>query len=358
MSEDQDDSSKTEEPSGRKIDKAHDEGQFAISREVNQLMAMLGIMIIVAWLAPPITGAMMTRLTHFIANFNLIRTDSESIRQLVAESMLYTVAAAGLPLILLLILGVLATVLQIGFRINSKNMNFDLSKLSPLTGMKRLFKLDTQALEMGKNLVKLFAVGAVSYIVLKPVVISFEHYIGMDLAGVMAEIHHVAFKLLVALLLVVFVITLIDFAYQQYTFHKTMMMSKQDVKEEHKSTEGDPLIKNKLRNLRYQKAQQRMMASVPKADVVITNPTHYAVALKYDPASGKAPVVLAKGVDFLAANIRKAAEEHNIPLVRNPPLARTLYDTVKIDQEIPAEHYRAVAEVITFVYKLKGKTLG
>jgi flagellar biosynthetic protein FlhB len=129
------------------------------------------------------------------------------------------------------------------------------------------------------------------------------------------------------------------------------------VKDEYKQTEGDPLIKGKIRAMRMQKARQRMMAAVPQADVVITNPTHFAVAMKYDPSGGRAPVLVAKGADFVAANIRKIAEEHDVPIVQNPPLARALYDTVEIDQEIPAEHYRAVAEVITFVFKLKGRSL-
>ena len=171
------------------------------------------------------------------------------------------------------------------------------------------------------------------------------------------EIHGVAYRMMIAIVLVVVLITAADFAYQRFTFAKKMRMTKQEVKDEYKQTEGDPLVKSKIRAMRMQKARQRMMAAVPQADVVVTNPTHFAVAMKYDPASGRAPVVVAKGADFIAATIRKIAEEHDVPVVRNPPLARTLYETVEIDHEIPAEHYRAVAEVITFVYRLKGRKL-
>ena len=151
------------------------------------------------------------------------------------------------------------------------------------------------------------------------------------------------------------VVAAADYFFQYRSWFGKQKMSLQELKEEFKQSEGDPTIKGKLRNLRQQRSRKRMMAAVPQADVVVTNPTHFAVAMKYDPNSGKAPVVLAKGADFVAATIRKVAEEHDIPVVRNPPLARALYDTVDIDQEIPAEHYRAVAEVITFVYKLKGR---
>ncbi|MEI8396544.1 MAG: flagellar biosynthesis protein FlhB [Rhodospirillaceae bacterium] len=357
MSDDQDESSKTEDPSGRKLDKAHEEGQFAISREVNHFMAMLGILIIIAWLSPYLISGLNIRLKHFLSDFDHIPVDNESIRLVVSESAIDVITFAGVPLGLLMILGILSTTLQIGFHITWASVRFDFAKLSPIAGFKRLFQLDRQAVEMGKNLVKLIAVGIVIYVMLSPVVARFEHFIGLDFIALLNEIHHIAFKLVFAILLVIFVITAIDFAYQRHTFHKKMMMTKQEVKDEYKQTEGDPLVKGKLKGLRYQKARQRMMAAVPHADVIVTNPTHFAVAMQYDPTGGKAPVVVAKGADFIAANIRKLAEEHDIPIVRNPPLARALYDTVEIDQEIPAEHYRAVAEVITFVFKLKGRSL-
>jgi flagellar biosynthetic protein FlhB len=192
---------------------------------------------------------------------------------------------------------------------------------------------------------------------LKPMVQGFEHFIGMDFIDILNEVHRVMMKMMVGIIIVVLIITIADYAYNHFNFYKQQRMTKKEVKDEHKQSEGDPLIKGKIRGLRMQRARQRMMAAVPKADVVVTNPTHFAVAMKYDPGSSRAPVVVAKGVDFLAANIRKIAEEHKIPIVQNPPLARALYDTVDIDREIPAEYYRAVAEVITFVFKLKGRSL-
>ncbi len=357
MAEDEDESSKTEEASSRKLDKAHEEGQFAISREVNNLMAMIGILIIVAWIAPPIVGHIKDELARLLTETYQFPTDAEAIRLMVGRALLDVIYYTGLPLALLMVLGILSTVLQIGFKFTWASLKIDFNKLNPIAGLQRMFKLSQQALDMGKNLLKLFAIGFVVFLVLKPVVMGFEHFIGMDFSSMLWEVRSTSYRMMVWIVMVVLIITAADFAYQRFTFAKKMRMTKQEVKDEYKQTEGDPLVKSKIRAMRVQKARQRMMAAVPQADVVVTNPTHFAVAMKYDAASGRAPVVVAKGADFIAATIRKVAEEHDIPIVQNPPLARALYDTVDIDQEIPAEQYRAVAEVISFVYKLKGRKL-
>lgn len=357
MSEDQDNSSKTEDPSGRKLDKAHEEGQFAISREVNNFMTMVGMLVIIAWMSPFIVSGLKKNLTHFLSELHQLPTDAESVRLVVTKSLIDVMIYAGMALALLMVLGVLATVLQIGFHLTWALLKFDLNKLNPISGLQRMFKLDHQAVEMGKNLAKLIVVGVVVYFILKPVVMSFEHFIGMDMIDLLSEIHDVAFRMVLAILMVVFLVTAADVVYQRYKFFNKMKMTKQEVKDEFKQTEGDPLVKGKIRSLRVQKARQRMMAAVPKADVVVTNPTHYAVAMNYDPNGPRAPVVVAKGADYIALNIRKIAEANDVPIVQNPPLARALYDSVEIDEEIPAEQYRAVAEVITYVYKLKGRSL-
>ncbi len=152
-----------------------------------------------------------------------------------------------------------------------------------------------------------------------------------------------------------FFIAAMDYGYQRHEFMKNMRMTKQEVRDEYKQQEGDPIVKQRLRQIRMERARKRMMAEVPKADVVITNPTHYAVALRYDNANMAAPKVVAKGVDFVAKTIRELAEKHGVMMVRNPPLARALYDAVDLDAEIPAQHYKAVADVISYVYKLKGR---
>jgi flagellar biosynthetic protein FlhB len=165
----------------------------------------------------------------------------------------------------------------------------------------------------------------------------------------------ISIKVLTAICIFLFLLAIIDYLYQRFNILKSLRMSKHELKEEYKQQEGDPHVKQRLRALRRERAQKRMMANVPKADVIITNPTHYAIALKYDAATMQAPVLLAKGADEVAARIREKAGEHKIPIIRNPPLARILYDTTDVDDEIPIEHYQAVAKIIGYVYRLKGK---
>lgn len=162
-------------------------------------------------------------------------------------------------------------------------------------------------------------------------------------------------RLMVGILVVLLVIAVIDLLYQRFEHYKRMRMTKQELKDEYKQTEGDPHIKARLRQLRTERARQRMIQAVPRADVVITNPTHYSIALEYKPETMEAPVCIAKGLDNVALRIREVAKEHNIVLFENPPLARVLYDTVDIDETIPSEHYKAVAEVISYVFKLRGR---
>lgn len=177
-------------------------------------------------------------------------------------------------------------------------------------------------------------------------------YDPMEMLGFLSFL---SLKIMVGACCVMFIVAILDYVYQRFEFMKQMRMSKQEIKDEHKQQEGDPLVKSKLRQIRMERARQRMMANVPSADVVITNPTHFAVALKYDTGIMGAPICIAKGVDTVAFRIRELAEELDIPVVENPPLARALHASVDLDEEIPYEHYKAVAEVISYVYRLKGK---
>jgi flagellar biosynthetic protein FlhB len=198
-------------------------------------------------------------------------------------------------------------------------------------------------------------VGAVCYIILKPMMISVEHYAGMPMELLLSEIQYLVVKLFLWVTIIMFFLAGGDLFYQRYQYAQKMKMSKHDQKEEYEQQEGDPIVKGRLRQMRFDKARQRMMQAVPRADVVVTNPTHFAVALKYDQSAMSAPVVLAKGADAVAAKIREIANENDIPIVENPPLARALFASVEIDQEIPPEHYKAMAEVISYVFKLKNR---
>ncbi|MCC7036019.1 MAG: flagellar biosynthesis protein FlhB, partial [Alphaproteobacteria bacterium] len=204
---------------------------------------------------------------------------------------------------------------------------------------------------------KLIVVSLAIYIVLNPYFDASEHFVGQDPMAAMEDLKTLFLKMMAAALVVLFVLAIADYLYQRHDFMQKMRMSKQELKDEMKQTEGDPHVKARLRQLREQKARQRMMQAVPEADVVITNPTHYAVALKYDMKEMAAPQMVAKGADAVAQRIRDVATEAKVPIVENPALARALYDSMEIEQTIPNEHFKAVAEVISYVFKLKNKKI-
>ncbi|WP_029008874.1 flagellar biosynthesis protein FlhB [Azospirillum halopraeferens] len=358
MSEDADESSKTEDPTEKKKEKAREEGQFARSQEINNWLIVAVMFIVLVSMLPSTLSGLQRRLTFYIEHVYQIPMDTGGVGQVLYRVVGDVLWALWLPVVLLVIAGILASVAQTGWHISWKLIIPKFSKLDPLKGLKRIFSGGAQAVELAKGVGKLLLVGGVSYLALLPMLRSIELYVGMDPFGLLASMDDIAFTLLAGVLAVLSIIAAGDLAWQTYSHNKKMKMTKQEVKDEHKQAEGDPVVKGRIRQLRFERARQRMMASVPQADVVVTNPTHYSIALKYDPQTMQAPVLLAKGVDSVAMKIREVATEHDIPIVENPPLARALYATVDIDEEIPAEHYRAVAEIITYVFKLKQRSFG
>ena len=283
-------------------------------------------------------------------------TDFQSLRGNLAQSVL-DVALILSPFFLLLVLFALAgNLLQFGLLFAPEKIMPDLSKLSLKSGMKRMFS-SRSVVEFLKGIFKLIIVATVSIGLTLPMLTDMQLLPASSMGTILDRIETVSIMIAGGTIAVMTAIALLDYAYQQYQFTKSMKMSKQEVKDEHKQSEGDPAVKGRIRALRQQRARERMMGNVPKADVVITNPTHYAVALQYDIEEMSAPRLIAKGVDSLALRIREVAEEHDIPIVENPPLARALHAAVELDQEIPPEHFIAVAEVIGYVMRLKGKTL-
>src|SRR6185437_3974574 len=244
--------------------------------------------------------------------------------------------------------------LQIGLVFATEKLGFDLSRISPLAGFKRLFS-PRSAIEFFKSMAKVAAVSAVAGWMALPSLATLAHMVREPAELMPHELYNLILRLLFGVLAVVTVLALFDYGYQRFSFLRSMRMSKQEVKEENKQAEGDPVIRARLRAIRMNRARKRMMAAVPKASVVITNPTHYAVALQYEMGASGAPKVVAKGTDLVALKIREIAEENDVPIVENPPLARALYGGVEIDREVPPEHYKAVAEIISYVFRLKGK---
>jgi flagellar biosynthetic protein FlhB len=253
-----------------------------------------------------------------------------------------------------LVVGIAANVIQIGFLFTTETLKMKLNKINPINGFKQMLS-PRKLVELAKNILKIIAVGYVAYTDYINLLEKFTSYVGQDVGVSFIDIMRTAFLMALKMCLVMVFIAVADFLYQWWKYEKDLKMTKQEVKDEHKMMEGDPKIKAKIRQKQMQMSAMRMMSSVPEADVVITNPTHYAVALKYDDKVSSAPIVIAKGQDYIALKMREVATEHGIEIVENPPLAQSLYAMCEIDDEIPEDLYQAVADILVFVFKQKGK---
>jgi flagellar biosynthesis protein FlhB len=351
MAEDEQDQ-RTEHPTGKRLGEARERGQLPISREVISWASFAAIFLVILWLGPNAAREMPPILIGFLESPHMLSLDDQNIQTIIFDSVGHVAMATGLIFILMAAAVILSTIWQTGLFASLQLITPDLGRLSITNGIKKLFSLNN-LVEFGKAFGKLLVLGPTAFFILRPVINELPTLTGLSFDVAMNFLHHEAVRLTIILLLIFSIIAAADYFYQNYAYIKNLRMTKAEVKDEYRQQEGDPMIKSRLRQIRLEKARKRMMAQVPKADVVITNPTHYAVALAYDNKTMTAPTVLAKGINETALRIRELAEEHRIALVSNPPLSRALYDTVEIDEQIPTQHYRAVAEIISYVYKLK-----
>jgi len=349
-----DDSQKTEAPSPRKLEEARKRGQVVYSREINNWIVLFTATLLVVMAGPGIMSDIKDLLKNLLQQSYSIPMDPVGLGNILQLVFLRVSGDILLPLFFLAFAGALSGFIQIGPIFTFETVKPDLSKISIFKGFGRLFSTKS-VVELIKGVTKLILVSIAGYMVLRPYFDTVEHFVGLDFPQTMFELQSLFVKMMIAALTVLFILALMDYLYQRSEFMKNMRMSKQDLREEYRQTEGDPQVKGRLKQLREQRARQRMMQNVPKADVVITNPTHYAVALKYESKEMDAPTMIAKGVDSVAEKIKEVAKENNIPIVENATLARALFSSMEIDQTIPRDHYKAVAEVISYVFKLKGK---
>jgi flagellar biosynthetic protein FlhB len=354
MAEDEDDSQKTEDPTRKKLDDARKRGQVALSREVNNWIMLTAGTLLVGTAAAGMMSKLTQHMRAYIENAHDLPGPPGGFSITLGESLWDIIAIIGLPLLLLMVAALVGPFAQVGPLFAPESIKPDLSKISPVKGWKRLFSVRA-LMEFVKGIVKIGIVGTVGYILIAPFFGRADHLVGMPLPLMLDEMHGLVMRMLVGMLVVLLVVAVIDVTYQRLEHYKKMRMTKQEVKDEYRQSEGDPHVRAKLKQLRAEKARQRMMQAVPQADVVITNPTHYAVALKYKPEEMDAPQCIAKGADDVALRIREIAKEHNIVVYESPPLARALHDTMELDDFIPAEQYKAVAEVISYVFRLKGR---
>ena len=358
MAEDQtDDSQKTEDPTHRRLEQAREKGQVAKSQEINHWFMILALTIVIGVFAGSAMTGLAKSLYRFVAQPEAIRIDGGQLRAILSESLWQLGLAVLVPVAVLMLAALLAGFIQNGLVISFEPITPKLEKLSLQKGFKRLFS-SRSLVDFVKGILKISIVAAVVVILVWPDRTILGNILNFGAVDFLQLLQSVSMRVLIGVLSVMTFIAAVDFLYQKQQHQKQLRMSRQELKEEFKQSEGDPMIKSRLRQIRTERARKRMMAAVPEADVVITNPTHFAVALKYDPERMSAPILVAKGADLIAQKIREVAKEHKVPIVENPPLARTLFDGVDLDQEVPAEHYKAVAEIIGYVMRLKGKLPG
>ncbi len=347
---------RTEQATSRRREKAREEGQVARSMELNSA-AMLTLGFLTLYLMGPyISGQTMAMLRHLLGNAPTIALQDPTFYTVFKDNLIRFFIILGPLFVVMTIIALGVNVAQVGFRITPKAAEPKLDKINPISGFKRIVSIRS-AVTLLRDLLKLAVVGFVAYKVIASDFPSFFLMADMTVGQIAVAMGKLSLGLALKVGAVIFVIAVLDYIYQRYEFEKSIRMSKQDLRDEYKDTEGSPQIKARVRQIQMQMARNRMMDAVPMADVVVTNPTHYAVALKYDPDQHQAPFVLAKGQRLIAQKIKEIALEHNIPVVEDVPLARALFKMCDIGQVVPAQLYRAVAEVLAYVYRLKGKVV-
>ena len=343
---------KTEEPTAKRKADARKKGQVGRSQEVNAAFVLLVGFLILRLLGGNAIAEIMNYSTYIFGNLNA-DINEESIMQMFI-GMIILLAKTSMPLmVFIMIIGLAMNIAQVGFMFTTEQLQFNPGKLSPISGFKRMFS-KRSLVELVKSLIKIVIIGYFVFSYLSDEIFQIPKLIYMDLMAGLNKMSDSIFTLAFKIIGVFMIMAAMDYAYQKWQNNQDLKMSKQEVKEEFKQQEGDPKIKGKIRQKQRQMAMARMMQEVPKADVIVTNPTHFAVALKYE-SGMSAPIVVAKGQDLVAQKIKELARESRIPIVENKPLAREIYAAVEVGGVIPQELYKAVAEVLAYVYRLKNK---
>ena len=351
---------KTEPATEKKLSDARKEGQVAKSKEVANALGILSLFVILKlWIGLvgnqflQLFSDIYKQIPDSVINWNGY-LPQKAMYNTFFNMLIRTIIIAAPIFAVSFVVAFVADLFQVKWMITSKPLKPKFSKLNPISGFKRIFSVNS-LVELIKAILKIGLIGYVVYSFLKDRVNDLFILYDIPLMQALSLIFQILIDLGIRISAVYIIIALADYIYQKFKFAKDMRMTKQEIKDEYKQQEGDPQIKAKIRQKMQEVSRRRMMQSLPQADVVITNPTHFAVAVKYDPDTAEAPVVLAKGADFMAQKIKQVAKEHDIEIVENKILARTLYNAVEVGEMIPPELYQGVAEVLAFVYHLKGK---
>lgn len=352
---DEDKDSKTQDPTQKRLDDALERGDVAKSQEVNTWFVIAGATLVLSSFSASIGAGIEVPMRNLLMNMHQIRVDGPGLLTLTSRLGLMLIGVLGIPLLLLLIAGIFSNLIQHRLVWSAEPLTPKLSKISPMAGAARLFGKQAGA-NFLKGVFKVVLLGTVMVLVLWPERHRLDAMVRFDPMAVLAVTKTISLHLMGTVVALLALVAAFDYLFQYRQWFERQKMSLQEVKEEYKQSEGDPHIKGRIRQIRFARAKRRMMAAVPTASVIITNPTHYAVALKYERGM-PAPVCVAKGIDAIALKIREIATASNVPIVENVPLARALHASVEVDDEIPVEHYHAVAEVIGYVMRLRRRAM-
>lgn len=343
---------KTEEATPKRLQKAREKGNVPKSPELNSVFILFFGLLTLYFLSTGILNRLISIFKSFYQQAGSMTITNSSIQYLFSAGLGAMISMIAPLMIVLTIIGLSVNVVQFGFLFTLKPLAPQLSRLNPLTGFKKFFSLKS-LMELAKSFLKIFLVGLITYWTIHRNIESYIQLIHESVGQILVFIATSVFRIAMSIAGALMVLAVVDFLYQKWQFKKDLRMTKEEVKDEQKDVEGDPLVKNAIRSLQRERARQRMMDDVPRADVVVTNPTNLAIAMKYNPETMSAPVVLAKGARLIAEKIKKIAKQHAIPIIENKPLAQSLYKSCEIGKQIPFELFQTVAEVFAYVYQRK-----
>ncbi|MDL4840078.1 flagellar biosynthesis protein FlhB [Aquibacillus rhizosphaerae] len=345
---------KTEKATPKKRQDSRKKGQVAKSQDVNTAILLFFVFIIFIVIGSNLKNSMMTLYEKFFTEYIKLPVTENSLHDVLIEASIEMAKTLAPIMAIAIVAGLASNFLQIGFLFTTKPLEMKLNKLDPIQGAKRIFSARA-LVELVKSLLKITVVGTITFAILWMNKGEMMMLAAKDVNSALAFFGNMTITMGIAASIALLIISVIDYTYQRYDYEKNIKMSKNDIKDEYKNIEGNPLIKSKIKEKQRQMAMRRMMSEIPQADVVITNPTHYAIAIKYNENKADAPYVVAKGVDFVAFRIREIAKANNVTLVENRPLARALYDQIEINEVINEDFFQAVAEILAYVYQLKRK---
>lgn len=351
------DPSKTEKATPRRKQEARKKGNVAKSPEVNTAITLLVAILILKIGGAPLYRYFSHITKNYFAHLNEMQISMENMGAVFLEILFHILLVTTPFLLIFTVSAIISSLIQIGFLITLEPIKPTLNKLNVIKGFKNLFSKNAIA-TLFKSIAKVTFVGYLAYSTIIESLPMITSFFFQDVELSLFDVSNIAMKILIKITVAFVVIAIIDYTFQRYNREQQLKMSKQEIKDEYKRTEGDPLIKSAIRRKQAEMARRRMMSEVPKSDVVVTNPIHLAIAIRYNAKDMKAPKVVAKGMNKIAERIKEIAKENNVPIVENPPVARALFKACEVDKEIPSDLYSTVAEILTYVYKLSGKTFG